>query len=154
VAGQPIRGGQTTPNGHGVASAAPDRPIWVAEATPWPLGVVWLPPMAQKKKKKNHWLLEVAGPPPMAMGWLRPPRSADLGRPKPPHGHWGWPTAQTKKKKLLAVGVAGPPPMAMGGFGHPRSADLGWLKPYPGRQGRFGHPLWACRPPGFFKNIF
>jgi hypothetical protein len=31
-----FRGGRTTPKGLGVASATPDRPYGVAEATPWP----------------------------------------------------------------------------------------------------------------------
>jgi hypothetical protein len=84
----------------------------VAEATPWPLGVVQLPPMAQTKKKnnkKNHWPLRVAGPPPMAMGWLQPPQIGrfgaaeatpwPLGVVQPPSR----PKLEKKKKKSLAV---------------------------------------------------
>jgi hypothetical protein len=46
-------GGQTILVGLGVASATLNQPIWVAEATPWPLGVV-RPPLRLKLKKKKR----------------------------------------------------------------------------------------------------
>jgi hypothetical protein len=84
------------PQGPVGGQSHPFQPVWVAEATPGP----WR--WSDHPKSQNplflsfffffffFGLLGVAGPPPRALGWLRPPPMTGRGWPKPPLGPWGW----------------------------------------------------------------
>jgi hypothetical protein len=131
----------------------------VAEATPGLWGWSGHPerPKKKKKEKNGFGILGVAGPPPRAWGWLRPPPTTGRWCPKPP------PTTSRWCPK--------PPPGPRGWSGHPQNPKpffffflafrggrttpkgLGWLRPPPyGRYGVADHPLaknGVVRPPHF-----
>jgi hypothetical protein len=95
----------------------------------------------------------VAGPPPRAWGWLRPPPTTGRWCPKPPLGPRGWSGHPQNPKPIFSLfffffwpfGVAGPPRKAWGGFGHPHTAGMGWpATPWP-KMGWSGHPIFWAR---------
>jgi hypothetical protein len=133
VAGPPHfwpRGGRTTPY----------RPYGGGRSHPRPLGVVRPPRKAKKKRKKKKekngfGILEVAGPPPRAWGWLRTPPTGRRGWPKPPPRAWGWSGHPQNPKPIFFVfffGLSGWPD-------HPQRPGVASATPI--------RPVWGGRPP-------
>jgi hypothetical protein len=145
--------------GQGVASATPYRPYGGGRSYPRPLGVVRPPQKAQKKKKKKgkngFWPLGVAGPPPRAWRWPKPPPTAGRGCPKPPPGPRGWSGHPQRPKPIFPLfsfffflGLLGWPD-------HPQRPGVASATPIRPVWGGRSHPLaknGVVRPPHFWEG--